>query len=81
MIQNQGNANLNSLSKLRESLNNYTQQELKLLERKNTELINEYNRLIHNYKNRKRHLDCLKKTQSDLYCPDLEDENSDQVRD
>jgi hypothetical protein len=50
MIQNQGKPNLSSLSKLRESLGNYTMQELKLLERKNNELINEYNRLIHNWK-------------------------------
>jgi hypothetical protein len=37
MIQNQGKPNLSSLSKLRESLGNYTMQELKLLERKNNE--------------------------------------------
>lgn len=50
MLQKSSKANMDSLTKLKDSLANYTQQEMKLLERKNAELIDEYNRLIHNFK-------------------------------
>ena len=54
---------MSSLTKLNAALGDYTNKELSLLERKNNELIKEFNRLINDAKLKKKYLDGLVKTE------------------
>lgn len=57
LLQNKNKSSMASLSKLHSTLNNFTNKEMSLLERKNDELIKEYNRLINEFKLKKKKIE------------------------
>ena len=70
LLQNKNKSSMASLSKLHSTLNNFTNKEMSLLERKNDELIKEYNRLINEFKLKKKKIETHTLTEREQVGPD-----------